>query len=702
MPTPKPSDETKDEWMDRCIPLVLDDGTAEDSEQAVAICSSMWEQATKSGDDKMERAYSILHVKQTDEEHRIISGVATTPTPDRIGDIIEPMGVKYKNPLPLLLYHRNDKPVGTVKFNKPTKDGITFEARLPQIQTPGVLKARVDEAWDSIKTGLLKGVSIGFRSIEQSFMDDGGVRFLESEVLELSLVTVPANMEATIDTIKMIDAKFLAASGSSDPPGVPGPSVTVKSNTTEKPKMKTITEQISGFEAKRKDLQAKCDALMEKSGETGETLDSADSEEYDRMTDEIAAVDKHVDRLRKHEAAVAVTAKEIKGQDQKNGSESRGSAPRISIKEPQLPPGIAFARIVKCLGLAQGNRAVALKIAEDVYHDNGDVIDALKTAVAAGTVAGTTWAGPLVGVNTSAFADFVEYLRPQTIIGKFGANGVPALRRVPFRVGLITQTSGGEGYWVGEGDAKPLTKFDFSRTYMEPLKCANIAVLTKETIRDSNPTAETIIRDQLAAALIQRMDADFIDPDNAGTTGIKPRSISNGANTVASSGTTEAAMRVDIATLVDLWIAANNRPTSGVWVMNASTALRMGLMVNSLGQPSWPGVTMQGGNFFGMPIISTEAVGYTQDSPGEGRIVMLVNASDIYLADEGGIEVAMSEEASLSMDDAPTMTSDTPTAVSVVSMFQTNSVAFRAERTINWLRRRTESVAVLTGVAWGA
>ena len=161
-------------------------------------------------------------------------------------------------------------------------------------------------------------------------------------------------------------------------------------------------------------------------------------------------------------------------------------------------------------------------------------------------------------------------------------------------------------------------------------------------------------------------------------------------------------MRVDIATLVDLWIAANNRPTSGVWVMNASTALRMGLMVNSLGQPSWPGVTMQGGNFFGMPIISTEAVGYTQDSPGEGRIVMLVNASDIYLADEGGIEVAMSEEASLSMDDAPTMTSDTPTAVSVVSMFQTNSVAFRAERTINWLRRRTESVAVLTGVAWGA
>jgi hypothetical protein len=35
-------------------------------------------------------------------------------------------------------------------------------------------------------------------------------------------------------------------------------------------------------------------------------------------------------------------------------------------------------------------------------------------------------------------------------------------------------------------------------------------------------------------------------------------------------------------------------------------------------------------------------------------------------------------------------------------MFQTNSVAFRAERTVNWARRRPSAVAVLTGVNWGA
>ena len=36
---------------------------------------------------------------------RMITGVATTPTPDRVGDIIEPLGVRFNNPLPLLWQH---------------------------------------------------------------------------------------------------------------------------------------------------------------------------------------------------------------------------------------------------------------------------------------------------------------------------------------------------------------------------------------------------------------------------------------------------------------------------------------------------------------------------------------------------------------------------------------------------------------------
>jgi hypothetical protein len=61
----------------------------------------------------------------------------------------------------------------------------------------------------------------------------------------------------------------------------------------------------------------------------------------------------------------------------------------------------------------------------------------------------------------------------------------------------------------------------------------------------------------------------------------------------------------------------------------------------------------------------------------------------------------MSQEASLQMDTAPTQSSATPTATSVVSLWQTNSVGFRAERTVNWQRRRDSAVAGLDTVNWG-
>jgi HK97 family phage prohead protease len=148
------------------------------------------------------RAYSVLTVKSVDEDKRIIRGVATTPSVDRVGDIIDPLGVKFENPLPLLWQHEHDKPIGSVKFDKPTKAGIEFEAEIAYTDEDGTLKDRLDEAWQSIKMGLVRAVSIGFRALEYAFMDGGGIRYAETEVYELSAVTIPANADALITEIK--------------------------------------------------------------------------------------------------------------------------------------------------------------------------------------------------------------------------------------------------------------------------------------------------------------------------------------------------------------------------------------------------------------------------------------------------------------------------------------------------------------------
>ena len=153
----------------------------------------------------MNRAYSVLEIKSVDSEDRVITGLATTPEPDRMGDIVDPLGAKFAAELPLLWQHRHDAPVGTVEFGKPTKKGIPFRAKVAKIENAGQLKDMVDMAWDAVKAKLVRGVSIGFRALEYAFMENGGIRFSEVEIYELSLVTIPANASATIQTIKAMD-----------------------------------------------------------------------------------------------------------------------------------------------------------------------------------------------------------------------------------------------------------------------------------------------------------------------------------------------------------------------------------------------------------------------------------------------------------------------------------------------------------------
>lgn len=160
------------------------------------------------------RAYSTFQVKSLDDAKREIEGVATTPTPDKMQDIVEPKGAQFDLPLPFLWQHRHDQPIGHVVKAKVTRGGIDVKVKLVKTETPGALKDRLDEAWESIKLQLVRGLSIGFSALEYSFIEGtGGIHFMKWAWNELSAVTIPANTEATITAIKSIDSRLLAASG---------------------------------------------------------------------------------------------------------------------------------------------------------------------------------------------------------------------------------------------------------------------------------------------------------------------------------------------------------------------------------------------------------------------------------------------------------------------------------------------------------
>ena len=205
-PTPN---ESRDEFMQRCSTQMLDDGEAEDGEDADTMCATMWDDAGMKSAAPMKRAYGFLQIKSVNDEQRIIEGMASTPSPDRMQDVVNPLSAKFSTPFPLLMGHDPNQPVGEVFEARPSAKGIAVKARIFKATQSRTLIERLDEAYESVKLKLLTGFSIGFRPIDppEIIKETGGYHYKGAyEILELSLCALPAQAEAQISVVKSLFA----------------------------------------------------------------------------------------------------------------------------------------------------------------------------------------------------------------------------------------------------------------------------------------------------------------------------------------------------------------------------------------------------------------------------------------------------------------------------------------------------------------
>lgn len=653
---------------------------------------------------ELKRAYSLLTVKALDDEQRFVSGIATTPQPDRVDDIIDADGVTSRALIPFLLYHQQDRPAGELSLERPTGDGIRYRLHIPKVSEPGVFKDRVDEAWHTCKyLRRVMGVSIGYRPLvpPEPIKGTKGYRFPKIEVFEVSLVSVPAHQDASIDLVKSLDVSHPAALGTSagarisSTPGVSG--------SPRKDAGMNVSEQLSAKRAELKTKSARFEELMHKGD-----LSDPEREERDSLTPEVDELQGDVKRLEVLERSQATLAKSVVAFSRETASQSRENSGQFQAEHhvevrSTLPPGIEFARLVLCkaasfAALMRGEFKNAVDIARERYPDNPRVAMTLKAAVAPATTTDATWAGPLVYASTLA-TEFVEYLRPMTILGKFGTGNIPALRSAPFNVRIVGQTSGGTGYWVGQAKPKPLTRFDFNAVSLPWAKVAAISVISEETARFSSPSAEGLVRDALTDTLVATMDTDFIDPTKAAEANVSPASITNGLTPIASSGTSADAIRFDIQTLLSSFLTANQNPTGIVLIMPNTVALAAGLLTNGLGQAEFPNLTMNGGVLQGIPVITSQ---YAAVGSPVSNLVIAINTREVWMSDDGQVTVDVSREASLEMSDAPTQNGAAGTGSTMVSLWQNNLLGLRSERYVNWQKRRATAVQYIEDVAWGA
>jgi HK97 family phage major capsid protein len=459
----------------------------------------------------------------------------------------------------------------------------------------------------------------------------------------------------------------------------------------------SIQEQIAAFEARRSTANTRMVEIMEASAEAGATLDTAQQEEFDGLEADIKSIDDHLKRLKAIEAQAVRSASPIIVTDPTSAAAARGAVitggARSVTVQRNLPKGTAFTRYAIALARSHGNLLQAAEVARGWHDSTPEVETVLRAAVAAGTTTDPAWAAPLVDYQNMT-GEFIELLRPETIMGQ-----ITGFRRVPFNTKMPAQTSGSSANWVGEGQPKPVSALGFATVTLGFSKAAGIVVMTDELVRFSNPSAEAIVQRDLIETIAQFLDVQFIDPAVAAVANVHPASITNGAPTIVASGPTADDLRQDVGTLFAMFVQSNMSIRGAYWIMDPVMALSIGMLSNALGQAEFPGINMNGGIFFGLPVVVSANVPHhtsTGDTDPATTMMVLVLPSEILMADDGGVTLDASREASLQLDSAPAAG-----AANLVSLWQNNMIALRAERFINWQRRRNQAVAYISGARYG-
>lgn len=652
----------------------------------------------------MNRAYSRLSIKTVSDAggQRRFTGIASTITADRMDDIVMPRGAKFKLPLPLLFQHNAREPIGWVRAARVSDTQIEVDCELHNEKDPGRLKDRLDEAWHTIRAGLIQGLSIGFDPKKyEPIKGSYGFKIDEWEWLELSTVTIPAQAEANIQTIKSFDERQRAALGhKADPPversrpGAAGhPERAASSGGFSFSRghkgdntMKTIKELREARSAKH----ARMKELVELFEQADHDTTDEETAEYDGLKADISQLDKDI-RIAEFHQMNASAAKGVDGSSSERAAASRSGMSFVRKQDPDDKfKGQSYIRgvIAKLLAYNAGPGASPSAMAQARWgksHPNLCMWIKANEVPAGGTDAGE-WGSELVAVDGRFTGDFLEYLYGMTVFDRL------PLRRVPANIAIKGQDGAATGYWVGQSKGIPMSNAGFSSVDLRPLKVAALTAASNEWFEDATPDGEQLLRDALGEASAQRIDQTFLS-DAAAVPGVSPAGILNGVTAIPSTGTDADAVRADISALYAPFIAAKN--SSGLYFVSTPTVVKsLQLMRNALGQREFD--TVAAGTLEGDTLVNG-------DNVADGNLILL-KPSDIWRIGDTGVRVEVSREAMIEQSTAPTGATDTPVAASqyFTSMFQEESTAIKIVRRINFGKRRPGSVQYVSGASYGA
>jgi HK97 family phage major capsid protein/HK97 family phage prohead protease len=761
MPLKPAKDESQEQWMARCVPEMMGEsgGTKRPQEQAVAACSTMWNDAhPKSGgatrlraleddapdpdDDESEedfidrcvdqltddgadeddaqeacqlawdsRSAKNIRRKTHAEDVHGMEFILSDETIDRMGDVIASDGWDLKafkqNPI-ALFNHRSDFPIGKWSDLRVEKKSLRGKLQL----APEGTSDRIDELRRLIDAGILRAVSVGFRDIESEAIDKknpfSGYRFLKQELIETSLVSVPANPNALAiakslnvspQTLDLVFAKH-GKRGATERRGFIGKHAET-TRTGRKGSDMTLAQRIIDIEAQ---LVERRDALQKHIDHVDDTnVSDADLETTQKFNADIAQLERQRAALADSEKALAGTADNGNGAsralvvDQRNGGSTGAGGPR---KKKELDPldYIVRAAMVGYFVKTTGRQAdvVRQKIYGDDEPTKGICEIILRAASAPAMTTVTGWAAELV---QQIYTDFMQLLYAKSILPRLAARGLTLNFGQAGRIIIPTRsrTPTIAGSFVGEGMAIPVRQGAFTSQTLTPKKVAVISTWTKEMNDHSIPAIEGLIREAVQIDTSVAIDTVLID-SNAATV-IRPPGLLNGvASLTPTAGGGLTALVGDIKLLIQALVASTyGNIREPAWLMNPGDVLSASL-ANAPNTGIFPfRDEIKGGTLNNIPIIDSATVAPKQ--------MILVDAADFVVVGGEAPRLELSDQATLHMEDTAPLDLVGPGSPGVVaapqrSLFQTDSIALRMVMPLNWVQRRAGTIAWTTATTW--
>jgi HK97 family phage prohead protease/HK97 family phage major capsid protein len=721
VPTPD-EDESHSDFMDRCTDEL------EGEEDADERCQEAWDERS------FRQASGEVHFKTHADDSKGLDFVLSDATPDRFGDTIAVEGwqLEHFNRNPIALFSHDPKfIVGRWKNLRVESKGLRGTLEL----APEGTSERIDEIRRLVQAGILKAVSVGFKPRKREKLNDdsdgffGPFKYLEQELVETSLVAVPANPNA-LAVVKslnishdMMDRLRQAWQGSDTVVAREFSAMSGKSQHREgkgKP-MSGLAQRIETTQAQLVGKRDELDAHW--AGVDNSDVADGDIEKANKLTGEIAALEKQLASMQASEKILAGTTVNGGGSHQRgNGGtaiavyhapagngrdpEATAAASPAIIKERSKSenPADYFWRSVlvayaaKSWSKSQDEARAMLGREFAVYANDStrsmcDLVLRAATAPAITTVVG--WAAELA---QQTYAAPMELLMPNSILNRLAPKGMSMTfgRAGKINIPTRSRTPTISGSFVGEGAPIPVRIGAFTSQTLVPKKLAVITTFTREMGIHSTPAIEGVLRQAIQDDTTVAVDTVLIDANPA--TGVRPPGLLNGVTvTTATAGGGFAALVGDISKLSGaLTSSTYGNVRAPVWLMNPidMNAAKF-IVAPNTGEFVFRD-ELNRGQLNGWPVIDSATV--------PAKTVIAVDAAD-FVTTTGETLFDTSDQATLHEEDTspqPLAAVGTPAVVAAPqrSLWQTDSIGLRMIMDLNWLMRRTGMVAWTQNVTW--